>query len=49
MKEADVGDRTVSDNKVLVRNKREQGGPGKIRSHWEQDIYQVLEKKKDEW
>ena len=28
--------------RVLVRNKREQGGPGKIRSHWEQKIYKVV-------
>ena len=27
---------------MLVRNKREQGGPGKIRSHWEQKIYKVV-------
>jgi transposase InsO family protein len=32
-------------DKVLVKNKREQGGPGKIRAFWEQNVYQVLEQK----
>ena len=31
-------------DKVLVRNKREQGGPGKLRSTWEQDIFKVVER-----
>ena len=30
---------------VLVKNKREQGGPGKIRAYWEQEIYVVTEAK----
>ena len=34
-----VGDR------VLVKNVREKGGPGKIRSYWEQKVYVVNEKK----
>jgi transposase InsO family protein len=32
----EVGDR------VLVRNVREKGGPGKLRSYWEQEIYKVV-------
>ena len=32
-------------DKVLVKNKREVGGPGKLRSRWEQDVYVVLERK----
>ena len=39
LQELCVGDR------VLVRNVREKGGPGKIRSHWEQKVYVIKEKK----
>ena len=31
--------------RVLVKNVVERGGPGKIRSFWEQDIYLVKDKK----
>ena len=41
-----LGDLIVGD-RVLVKNVREKGGPGKIRSHWEQKIYVVSEKKSD--
>jgi len=30
-------------DKVLVQNKRETGGPGKIRSAWEQKVYVIIE------
>ena len=37
----EIGDR------VLVKNMREKGGPGKIRSFWEQDIYKIVSIKDD--
>ena len=39
-----LGDLVVGD-RVLVKNVREKGGPGKIRSYWEQKVYVVNEKK----
>ena len=41
-----LGDLMVGE-RVLVRNVRERGGPGKIRSHWEQKVYVVKEKKSE--
>jgi len=35
-------------NRVLVRNLNEKGGPGKLRSHWEQDIYQIVKRAGEE-
>ncbi len=34
-------------DQVLVRNVREQGGTGKLRSHWERGVFEIV-KKKDE-
>ncbi len=34
-------------DQVLVRNVREKGGTGKLRSHWEKQTFQVIEKKTD--
>ena len=35
-------------NRVQVRNLNEKGGPGKLRSHWEQDIYQIVKRAGEE-
>ena len=34
-------------DQVLVRNVREKGGTGKLRSHWEKEVFKVVEKKTD--
>ena len=34
-------------DQVLVRNMREKGGTGKLKSFWEERIFKVIEKKKD--
>jgi len=39
--ELSVGDR------VLVRNVRERGGTGKLRNHWENAVFEIVEKKVD--
>ena len=34
-------------DRVLVRNFSERGGPGKIRLHWEQDVYTVVKRQSE--
>ena len=41
VREVEIG---VGD-KVLVRNVREKGGTGKLRSHWERNLFEVMEKR----
>lgn len=41
MQKLEIGDR------VLIRNVREKGGPGKLRSFWEQEIYTIVDCKGD--
>ena len=39
------GAELVPGNKILVRNFKERGGPGKLRPFWEEQIYVVTERK----
>ena len=36
------------DDRVLIRNVKERGGPGKLRSYWEDEIYKIVCQKSDE-
>ena len=35
-------------DRVLIRNVKERGGPGKLRSYWEDEIYKIVCQKSDE-
>ena len=34
-------------DRVLVRSLSEHGGPGKVQSHWEQDVYTVVKRQSE--
>ena len=41
-----LGDLVVGE-RVLVKNVRDKGGPGKLRSYWEQRVFTIIEKKSE--
>ena len=41
------GNELKVEDKVLIRNMREKGGTGKLRSHWERQVFKIIKKKED--